>query len=68
MTAILLFVGAIPIMLFTPDAVRSAVSVPKALAEGARSLWRMLVTVRNHRDAAIFLVARSFYTDGMARC
>jgi len=45
--------------------VRSATSVPKALAQGARALWRMLVTVRNHRDAAIFLVARSFYVDGM---
>ena len=25
----------------------------------------MLATVRNYRDAAIFLVARSFYIDGM---
>ena len=65
MTAVLLFVGTIPIMLFTPDAVRSAVSIPKAFADGARALWRMLTTVRQHRDAAIFLVARSFYTDGM---
>ena len=65
MSAALLLVGTIPIMLFTPDAARSAVSIPRAFAEGARALWRMLLTVRNHRDAAIFLMARSFYTDGM---
>ena len=56
MTAVLLLVGSIPIMLFTPDAARSGVGVLKAFAEGARSLWRMLTTVGRHRDAAIFLV------------
>jgi len=65
MTAALLLIGSIPILLFTPDAPRSGVGVVKAFAEGARSLWRMLTTVGRHRDAAIFLVARSFYVDGM---
>jgi UMF1 family MFS transporter len=65
MTAVLLLVGTIPILLFTPDAVRSAVSIPKAFANGASSLWRMLRTVGQFRDAAIFLAARSFYVDGM---
>ncbi len=65
MTAVMLLLGTIPILLFTPDAARSAVSIPAAFANGARSLWRMLTTVGRFRDAAIFLVARSFYVDGM---
>ncbi|HEX3916883.1 MAG TPA: MFS transporter [Caulobacteraceae bacterium] len=65
MTAILLVLGTIPILLFTPDAPRSGVGVVKAFADGARSLWTMVRTVGNFRDAAIFLVARSFYVDGM---
>ena len=65
MTAALLLLGTIPILLFTPDAPRSGVSVVRAFGDGARSLWRMLRTVGQFRDAAIFLVARSFYVDGM---
>ncbi|HUZ13289.1 MAG TPA: MFS transporter [Caulobacteraceae bacterium] len=65
MTAVLLLIGTIPIMLFTPDARRSGVPVAKAFADGARALWRMVTTVSRHRDAAIFLAARSFYVDGM---
>jgi UMF1 family MFS transporter len=65
MSAILLLLGTIPIMLFTPDVPRTGVSVIRAFADGARSLWRMLMTVKNYRDAFIFLVSRSFYVDGM---
>ncbi|HEX4098659.1 MAG TPA: MFS transporter [Caulobacteraceae bacterium] len=65
MTAVLLLVGTIPIMLFTPDAPRSGVAVIRAFGDGAKALWRMLTTVGRYRDAAIFLVARSFYVDGM---
>ncbi|HEX4096857.1 MAG TPA: MFS transporter, partial [Caulobacteraceae bacterium] len=65
MTAVLLLVGTIPILLFTPDAPRSGVAVFRAFGDGAKALWRMLTTVGKYRDAAIFLVARSFYVDGM---
>ena len=65
MTAVLLLVGTIPIMLFTPDAPKTGVPVFRAFAQGARALWRMLMTVGRYRDAAIFLLSRSFYTDGM---
>ena len=65
MCAVMLVLGTIPVLLFTPDAPRGGVSVTKAFADGARSLWRMLMTVRDYRDAAIFLVSRSFYVDGM---
>jgi len=65
MTAVMLVLGTIPIVLFTPDVGRTGVSVPRAFANGARALWRMIMTVKDHRDAFIFLVARSFYVDGM---
>ena len=45
MTAVLLVLGTIPILLFTPDAPRSGVSVPQAFANGAQALWRMVTTV-----------------------
>ncbi len=65
MSAVLLVLGTIPILLFTPDAPRGSVSAVRAFKDGARSLWTMLTTVRQYRDAAIFLVSRSFYVDGM---
>ena len=65
MTAVMLVLGTIPILLFTPDAPRGKVGVVQAFADGAKSLWRMLRTVQHFRDAAIFLVSRSFYVDGM---
>jgi MFS transporter, UMF1 family len=61
----MLVLGTIPIVLFTPDVARTDVSVPQAFANGAKALWRMIMTVKDHRDAFIFLVARSFYVDGM---
>ena len=57
--------GILPFFLFTPDAPRTGVSVFRALRDGARELGRMIRTVREHRDAAIFLASRMFYVDGM---
>ncbi len=65
LSAIALAVGAIPLFLFTPDAPRSGVSIPKAFAAGAGDLWRMLMTVRRYRDAAIYIVSRMLFVDGM---
>ena len=57
--------GAIPLFLFTPDSPRSKISVVAAVRESAVDLWRMVVSMRDYRDGAIFLVARMFYVDGM---
>lgn len=65
MAAVMLGVGTIPLLLFTPDVKRTDVPVLRAFADGAKSLWIMLRTVKNFRDAAIFLVSRMFYVDGM---
>jgi MFS transporter, UMF1 family len=65
MAALLLLLGSIPILLFTPDAERTGIPVHTAFARGARELWRMLRTVGHHRDAAIYMVSRMFFVDGM---
>ncbi|MGH7023843.1 MAG: MFS transporter [Caulobacteraceae bacterium] len=58
-------VGAIPLFLFTPDAPRTGIRPLIALRGGAAELWRMVRTVGRIRNAAIFLVSRMFYYDGM---
>lgn len=65
MAACIFFVGAIPLFVFTPDAPRTGVPVLKAFGTGARQLWEMLSTVRRYRDAAIYLLSRMAFVDGM---
>ena len=65
LSAGILFVGAIPLLLFTPDAPKTGVPVMRALADGASDLWDMLKTVRRYRDAVVYLVSRMFFVDGM---
>ena len=57
--------GAIPLFLFTRDAEPTGVAPLKALAGGARELARMLRTVSQFKNAAIYLVSRMFFYDGM---
>jgi len=58
--------GAIPLFLFTPDAEPTGIPLLTALRGGASALWRMVMSLRGYRDAAIFLAARMFYVDGMS--
>jgi UMF1 family MFS transporter len=58
--------GALPLFLFTPDAEPTGVPLPAALKGGVASLWRMVMSLRGYRDAAVFLTARMFYVDGMS--
>jgi UMF1 family MFS transporter len=57
--------GAVPLFLFTPDAEATGVPVLSALKGGARELVTMVRQVGRIRNAAVFLVARTFYYDGM---
>jgi UMF1 family MFS transporter len=61
----ILAVGAIPLLLFTPDAPKTGIPARKAFAEGAADLWSMLKTVSHYRDAVIYLVSRMIFVDGM---
>ena len=65
LSAIILALGSIPLFLFTPDAPRSGVSIPRAFADGAKDLLGMLKTVGRYRDAVIYLASRMLFVDGM---
>jgi UMF1 family MFS transporter len=65
LSAAIFALGAIPLFLFTPDAPASGMPLIAAIRSGARDLVRMVMTMKNYRDAAIFLSARMFYVDGM---
>ncbi|MDB5476678.1 MAG: hypothetical protein JWP49_2189 [Phenylobacterium sp.] len=65
LAAALLAVGSIPLFLLTPDAPRTGVPMLTAWRDGAAELWRMLKTVRRFKDAAIYLLSRMFFVDGM---
>jgi UMF1 family MFS transporter len=65
MAAGLLAAGSIPILLFTPDAPKTGIPVVRAFREGAQDLWRMIRTVGQYKDAAIYLLSRMFFVDGM---
>ena len=65
LAALILAAGSLPLFLFTPDAPRTGVSIPKAFAGGAAELWAMLSTVGRYRDALIYLVSRMLFVDGM---
>lgn len=65
MAAGLMLLGAIPLFLFTPDAPPTGVPVLRAFREGAGELWRMVRTVGRFKDAAVYLVSRMFFVDGM---
>ena len=65
LSAGILAIGAIPLLLFTPDAPRTGIPVGRAFAQGAGELWGMIKTVSHDRDAVIFLGSRMLFVDGM---
>jgi UMF1 family MFS transporter len=65
LSAGILFLGSIPLFLFTPDAPRTGVPALRAFADGARDLLGMITTVRRYRDAVVYLASRMLFVDGM---
>lgn len=65
MAAGIFALGALPLFLFTPDAPKTGIPMLAAFRSGAAQLVRMVATVRGYKDAAIYLVSRMFYVDGM---
>lgn len=61
----LMFLGAIPLFLFTPDAPPTGIRPVKALTDGAAELWKMLRTITHYRDPAIYIGSRMLFVDGM---
>jgi MFS transporter, UMF1 family len=65
--AALWFLGfSLPFFLLTPDAPRSGKSWRRSAVEGWRSLSDTVRNVRRYADLVRFLIARIFYTDGLA--
>lgn len=58
-------VFSIPIFLFTPDKPATGVRVGEAIRGGVSALIRTLRNIRQHRNVARFLVARTIYNDGL---
>ena len=58
----------IPFLLFTPDTPRNAgVSLKSAARQSVLRVWSTLRDIRrHHRNVATYLLARMFFTDGMA--
>jgi UMF1 family MFS transporter len=61
--ALLFVVGVVPMFLFTRDAPRQNVAVVASFRAGFRDLRALLENARRHRDVAIFLAARTVYSD-----
>jgi UMF1 family MFS transporter len=61
--ALLFIVGIVPMFLFTRDAPRQNTDVIASLKAGLRDLRALLSNARQHRDVAIFLAARTLYSD-----
>jgi UMF1 family MFS transporter len=61
--AALFVLGVIPMFLFSRDAPRSNVGFWTALKGGAHDLKVLIMSVRQHRDVAVFLGARMLYSD-----
>ena len=61
----ILAIGAIPLFLFTPDTPKTGTPIVKAFRDGLQDIKQMIATVRQYRNAAVYLVARMFFFDGM---
>ena len=65
MAAAIFAIAAVPFFLFSPDARPTGTPVLRGVGVGVVNLWRLLGSMRGHRDAAIFLASRMFFYDGM---
>ena len=61
--AILLILGTLPVLLFSPDVPRSSVSFLRSIKLGLRDTWQMAWGMRRERSLLTFLIARTLYND-----
>jgi MFS transporter, UMF1 family len=60
---LLFIVGVVPMFLFTRDAPRQAANLLASFRGGFRDLRALFANARRHREVAIFLAARTLYSD-----
>ena len=61
-----LVLATLPVLLFTPDGIRSADPVIENIRQGLADVVNTLRQVSHYSNVAIYLVARMFFNDGMA--
>ena len=65
LVALWLFVFSIPVVLFTPDKASTGVSMLEAVRRGLKTLHNTFMNLWDHRQTALYLLARMIYTDGL---
>ncbi len=61
-----LLVFSIPLFLFTPDKPAVAIPLFTQMKLGVWSVWRTIQSLRHYRNVARYLIARTFFNDGMS--
>jgi MFS transporter, UMF1 family len=61
-----LVVFSLPLVLFTPDAPRTGLSVTGAIRKGLSQLSYTISRVKHYKNLASYLVIRAIYADGMS--
>jgi UMF1 family MFS transporter len=64
-TAIWMFLAAIPLFLFTPDKAGSGLPVWRAVVEGTGSVIRTVKSLKHYKNVAHYIGARTLFNDGM---
>jgi UMF1 family MFS transporter len=65
LVAVWLLLFSIPIVLFTPDTKSTGVPKLEAVRRGLKQLRGTFMNLWDHRQTALFLLARMIYTDGL---
>ena len=65
LVALWMVVFTIPLMLFTPDVPRSALTLGQTMGRGLRQLGDTVRTLRQHGNLMRFLIASAIYRDGL---
>lgn len=60
-----LFLATLPLLLFTPDGVRSNRPLSADVRQGLRDVLTTVRRLKHYSNTAIFLLARMFFNDGM---
>jgi UMF1 family MFS transporter len=64
LAAILFGTCSIPMLLFTPDSPGTSVTIPQAISQGLRNLWKTITSLGKYRNVAIFIGARMIFNEG----
>lgn len=65
LVALCMALGCIPFFLFTPDVPGTGVGLVEGVRRGVTGLVDTVRSLRQHRDAGLYLLTRMFYNDGM---